>query len=280
MMMAKTYKSLTNTFPSFPFITKPQNPLTTHSSNPSFPSTRLRHRVIYAVANPVQPPQITTDSTTLGQYRVDVLSESLPFLQKFHGKTIIAKYGGAAIVNSMVLVGKVNKTLVSLINKVGATAEGLSARPSPKAADLGFIGEVARVILVVLRSLIDTNTSRSSPPLSRTKSRQPYNINVDTVVGELAATLGTEKVILLTDVAGMPEDRNDPNSLVKKIDIKGVKKMVEEGKIGGGMIPKVNFCVRLLAQGVTTASIIDCRVPYSLLLEILTCEGAGSMITG
>lgn len=347
MMMAGTYKTLTNTFSSFPFTTKPQNPLTTHCTNPSFPSSRLRHRAICAVANPVQPPQIVTDSTTPGQYRVDVLSESLPFIQKFRGKTIVVKYGGAAmkspelqasVINdlvllscvglrpvmvhgggpeintwlgrlnipavfrdglrvtdadtmeivSMVLVGKVNKTLVSLINKAGATAVGLSgldgrlltARPSPKAADLGFVGEVARVDPAVLRSLIDTNHIPVVTSVAADESGQPYNINADTVAGELAAALGAEKLILLTDVAGILEDRNDPNSLVKKIDIKGVKKMVEEGKVGGGMIPKVNCCVRSLAQGVTTASIIDGRVPHSLLLEILTDEGAGTMITG
>ena len=109
---------------------------------------------------------------------------------------------------------------------------------------------------------------------------QSYNINADTVAGELAAALGAEKLILLTDVAGILEDREDPGSLVKEIDIKGVKRMVEEGRIGGGMIPKVNCCVRSLAQGVRTASIVDGRVPHSLLLEIMTDEGAGTMITG
>lgn len=293
------------------------------------------------------PPPSATESATPGQFRVDILSESLPFIQKFRGKTIVVKYGGAAmkspelqasVINdlvllscvglrpvmvhgggpeinhwlnrlnieavfrdglrvtdaetmeivSMVLVGKVNKTLVSLINKAGAIAVGLSgmdgrlltARPSPRAADLGFVGEVARVDPAVLRSLIDSSQIPVVTSVAADESGQPYNINADTVAGELAAALGAEKLILLTDVAGILEDRNDPKSLVKKIDIKGVKKMVEEGKVGGGMIPKVNCCVRSLAQGVTTASIIDGRVPHSLLLEILTDEGAGTMITG
>ena len=85
---------------------------------------------------------------------------------------------------------------------------------------------------------------------------------------------------MLTDIAGILENREDPASLVKEIDIKGVKKMEDDGKIAGGMIPKVNCCVRSLAQGVKTASIIDGRLPHSLLLEILTDEGAGTMITG
>lgn len=109
---------------------------------------------------------------------------------------------------------------------------------------------------------------------------QSYNINADTAAGELAAALGAEKLILLTDVAGILENKEDIGSLVKEIDIKGVKRMVDEGKIAGGMIPKVSCCVRAIAQGVRTASIIDGRLPHSLLLEILTDQGAGTMITG
>ncbi|KAI4324140.1 hypothetical protein L6164_023702 [Bauhinia variegata] len=150
---------------------------------------------------------------------------------------------------SMVLVGKVNKTLVSLINKAGATAVGLSsmdgrlltARPSPKAADLGFVGEVAWVDPTILWPLIDNNHIPVVTFVAADEFGQPYNNNADTVAGELAAALG---------------------------------------KVGGGMIPKVNCCVRSLAQGVTTASIIDGRVPHSLLLEIMTDEGAGTMISG
>ncbi|XP_059461558.1 acetylglutamate kinase, chloroplastic-like [Corylus avellana] len=286
------------------------------------------------------------DVGTAGQFRVDILSESLPFIQKLRGKTIVVKYGGAAmksqelqasVVNdlvllacvglrpvlvhgggpeinqwlkrvnippvfheglrvtdsqtmeivSMVLVGKVNKQLVSLINRAGATAVGLSgmdgqlltARPSPKSQQLGFVGEVARVDSTVLRPLIDSGHIPVVTSVAANESGQPYNINADTVAGELAAALGAEKLILLTDVAGILEDREDPDSLVKKISIDGVKRMVEEGKVGGGMIPKVHCCVRSLAQGVRTASIIDGRVPHSLLLEIMTDKGAGTMIT-
>jgi len=191
---------------------------------------------------------------------------------------------------SMVLVGKVNKILVSLINKAGAgvTAVGLSgmdgklltARPSPNSSNLGFVGEVSRVDPAVLQSLVNSGHIPVVTSVAADESGQPYNINADTVAGELAAALGAEKLILLTDVAGILEDRNDPESLVKKIDIKGVTKMIEDGIVGGGMIPKVSCCIRSLSQGVKTASIIDGRVPHSLLLEILTDEGAGTMITG
>ncbi|KAM3290280.1 hypothetical protein P3S67_018569 [Capsicum chacoense] len=169
---------------------------------------------------------------------------------------------------SMVLVGKVNKHLVSLINKVGATAVGLSgidehlltARPSPN-SELGFVGDIVSV-----------------DPTD--KSGQSYNINADTTANELAAALRDEKLILLTDVAGILEDRNDPGSLVKYIDIKGVKKMTDDGMVAGGMIPKVSYCVRSMDQGVRAASIINGRLEHYLLLEILTDEGAGIMITG
>ncbi|PHT31747.1 Acetylglutamate kinase, chloroplastic [Capsicum baccatum] len=141
----------------------------------------------------------------------------------------------------MVLVGKVNKHLVSLINKAGATAVGLSgidehlltARPSPN-SELGFVGDIASVDPSVLH----------------------------TTTGELAAALRDEKLILLTDVAGILEDRNDPGSLVKQIDIKELKKMTDDGKVASGMIPKVSYCVSSMDQVVRTASIIDGRLEH------------------
>ncbi|GAB2298951.1 hypothetical protein Dimus_033027 [Dionaea muscipula] len=298
---------------------------------------------------PSQQVESTDDhkAATPAQARVDILAESLPYLQKFRGKTIVVKYGGAAmkskalqasVINdlvllscvgirpvfvhgggpeinlwldkiglkpnfldglrvtdsstmeivTMVLVGKVNKHLVSLINKAGATAVGLSgmdgrlltARPSPKAAQLGFVGDVAIVDPRILKPLVENGLIPVIASVAADEKGQSYNINADTVAGELAAALGAEKLILLTDVAGILEDKADPTTLVKEIDIARVKKMVEDGKIAGGMIPKVNCCVRSLAQGVRTASIIDGRVQHSLLLEVLTDQGAGTMITG
>jgi acetylglutamate kinase len=343
-MLGGAAKTFANCFGAhFPFIstiTTTESKIKRLPTNLSFPSNGCRCATTSAS---LQLP--ITESVSPGQFRVDILSESLPFIQKFRGKTIVVKYGGAAmkspelqasVINdlvllscvglrpvivhgggpeinhwlgrlniqavfrdglrvtdaetmeivSMVLVGKVNKTLVSLINKAGATAVGLSGMDgklltaSPKSSDLGFVGEVARVDPTVIRSLVDSGHIPVVTSVAADESGQPYNINADTVAGELAAALGAEKLILLTDVAGILEDRNDPESLVKKIDIKGVTKMMEDGKVGGGMIPKVNCCIRSLAQGVKTASIIDGRVPHSLLLEILTDEGAGTMITG
>lgn len=279
------------------------------------------------------------------QDRVDILSEALPFIQKFQGKTVVVKYGGAAMksevlkdgvikdlvllscvglrpvfvhgggpeinewlgkvgiqpqfknglrvtdgptmeVVEMVLVGKVNKSLVSLINRAGGNAVGLCGKDGklitarPAGSDLGFVGEVADINTSVLEAIVGNGSIPVIASVAADNNGQAYNINADTVAGEIAASLGAEKLILLTDVAGLLLDRNNPQSLVKEVDIKGVKKLIEEGTVSGGMIPKVNCCIRSIAQGVRTASIIDGRLPHSLLFEILTDEGAGTMITG
>jgi acetylglutamate kinase len=109
---------------------------------------------------------------------------------------------------------------------------------------------------------------------------QAYNVNADTAAGEIAASLGAEKLILMTDVQGLMLDHKDSSTLVRQVDIKGVRKLIEDGIVSGGMIPKVECCVRALAQGVNATHIIDGRAPHSLLLEILTDEGAGTMISG
>ncbi|XP_074591923.1 uncharacterized protein LOC141847747 [Curcuma longa] len=328
----------------------PLKSLQRHSPKPGLVPARPTHMnsiAAAAAAAAAVPAAPSPPVQTPAQTRVDILSESLPFIQKFRGKTIVVKYGGAAMkstdlqssvindlvllscvglrpvlvhgggpeINSwllrlghepqfhkglrvtdaltmevveMVLVGKVNKSLVSLINRAGATAVGLcgkdarllTARPSPDAAALGFVGDVSRVDPAILLPILADGHIPVVASVAADDHGQSYNVNADTAAGEIAAAVGAEKLILLTDVAGILEDRNDPRSLVKEIDISGIRKMVAEGKVAGGMIPKVNCCVRSLAQGVRTASIIDGRVPHSLLLEIMTDEGAGTMITG
>jgi acetylglutamate kinase len=154
------------------------------------------------------------------------------------------------------------------------------AKPTSKSAQLGFVGEVARVDPTILQPLVNNGHIPVIASVAADELGQSYNINADTVAGEVAAALGAEKLILLTDVAGILENKDDPGSLLKEIDIKGVKKLIDEKKVAGGMIPKVNCCVASLSQGVRTASIIDGRVQHSLLHEIMSEEGIGTMITG
>jgi acetylglutamate kinase len=276
--------------------------------------------------------------------RVRILSEALPYIQKFTNRTIVIKYGGAAMkenilktkvirdivflacvgvrpvvvhgggpeintwlqklnieplfrdglrvtdaatmdVVEMVLAGRVNKDLVSLISRAGALAVGLcgkdgnliQARPVDKEG-VGFVGEVTSVDTGLVESLVNSGYVPVISSVAADENGQAYNINADTVAGEIAAALQAEKLILLTDTPGILYDYHNPASLIKKLDIQKARNLIESGIVSGGMIPKVNCCVRSLAQGVRAAHILDGRLPHSLLLEILTDEGIGSMI--
>ncbi|NEO56095.1 MAG: acetylglutamate kinase [Okeania sp. SIO3B5] len=276
--------------------------------------------------------------------RVKVLSEALPYIQKFAGRKIVVKYGGAAMKDSnlkdkvirdivllscvgirpivvhgggpeinswlgklgiepqfkdglrvtdaptmevveMVLVGKVNKEIVSLINQAGGRAVGLcgkdanliKARPEGREG-IGFVGEVSNVKIDILQSLVDDGYIPVVSSVAADEKGQAYNINADTVAGEIAAAMDAEKLILLTDTAGILEDYHNPDTLIVKLDIQEARQLIEKGIVSGGMIPKVNCCVRSLAQGVRAAHILDGRVPHSLLQEIFTDSGVGSMI--
>lgn len=276
--------------------------------------------------------------------RVRVLSEALPYIQQFAGRTVVVKYGGAAMkdaslkdkvmrdivflscvglrpvvvhgggpeINSwlgklgiepqfknglrvtdaatmevveMVLVGRVNKEIVSLINRAGGSAVGLcgtdgnliKARPEG-VEGIGFVGEVNSIDIKLLQSLVSSGYIPVVSSVATDDNGQAYNINADTVAGELAAALGAEKLILLTDTAGILQDYKDPSTLIAKVDIAEARHLIEKGVVGGGMIPKVKCCVRSLAQGVRATHIIDGRIPHALLLEIFTDAGIGSMI--
>lgn len=276
--------------------------------------------------------------------RVRVLSEALPYIQQFAGRTIVVKYGGAAMKDStlkhkvmrdvvflscvgirpvlvhgggpeinswlgkigiepqfknglrvtdaatmdvveMVLVGRVNKEIVSLINRAGGSAVGLCgkdgnlirARPEGREG-VGFVGEVTSMDVRLLESLVSSGYIPVVSSVAADESGQAYNINADTVAGELAAALGAEKLVLLTDTAGILQDYKDPSTLIAKVDIQQARQLITDGVVAGGMIPKVKCCVRSLAQGVRAAHIIDGRIPHALLLETFTNSGIGSMI--
>ena len=185
----------------------------------------------------------------------------------------------------MVLVGRVNKELVSLISRAGGSAVGLcgkdgnliKARPEGREG-IGFVGEVTSMDVRLLESLLKDGYIPVVSSVAADEQGQAYNVNADTVAGELAAALGAEKLILLTDTAGILKDYKDPSTLLPRLDIQEARQLIASGVVGGGMIPKVQCCVRSLAQGVSAAHIIDGRIPHALLLEIFTNGGIGSMI--
>lgn len=276
--------------------------------------------------------------------RVRVLSEALPYIQKFAGRTIVIKYGGAAMkddtlkeyvirdivflasvgvnpvvvhgggpeiniwltklgiepqfkdglrvtdaatmdVVEMVLVGRVNKELVTMVNNAGGKAVGICGKDgnlvkarSIDREKVGFVGEVVSVDSSLVNSLVKSGYVPIISSVAADSTGQAHNINADTIAGEIAAALGAEKLILLTDTPGILQDYKDPSTLLYKLSIQDARELIDQGVVGGGMIPKVNCCVRSLAQGVKAAHIIDGRLPHALLLEIFTDDGIGSMI--
>ena len=187
----------------------------------------------------------------------------------------------------MVLVGRVNKEIVALINQAGGSAVGLcgidgnliTARPQGEEG-IGFVGEVSSVDIKILETLVNNGYIPVVSSVAADESGQSYNINADTVAGEIAAAIGAEKLILLTDTRGILKDYKDPSTLIPRVDIQEARELITTGIVSGGMIPKVNCCVRSLAQGVRAAHIVDGRIPHALLLEIFTDIGIGTMLVG
>jgi len=185
----------------------------------------------------------------------------------------------------MVLVGRVNKELVDLINKARGCAVGLcgidgnliTARPVDQEG-VGFVGEVTSVDTKLIDTLVKDGYVPVISSVATDENGQSYNINADTVAGEIAASLQAEKLILLTDTVGILENYKDPSTLISQLKIQEAKELINKGIVSGGMIPKVNCCVRSLAQGVSAAHIIDGRIPHAILLEIFSDSGIGSMI--
>ena len=279
--------------------------------------------------------------------RVSVLSEALPYIQRFAGRRIVIKYGGAAMAHAelreavfrdlalLACVGvqpvvvhgggpEINQWLKRLeipaefrdgprsqliesvddlfvdapdqhhfhhVHRVGIgdpQAVGLSgsdgqlveARPWGDGSH-GLVGDVARVNPDVLEPLL----GRGYVPVISSVAATPddgraHNINADTVAGELAAALEAEKLILLTDTPGILRDRDNPDSLIRKLRLGEARQLIEDGVVAGGMTPKTECCIRALAQGVSAAHIVDGRVAHALLLEVFTDAGIGTMVVG
>jgi acetylglutamate kinase len=287
--------------------------------------------------------------------RVEILTQALPYIQKFQGKTLVVKYGGNAMINrelkaaviqdiilltcvgirvvlvhgggpeiesvlkalgkesrfvqglrytdeetmevvQMVLCGKVNKDISSLIENAGGRAMGLSGidggllkakRLYPEAADgsgtldLGLVGEVVSVETAILTTLLDTGVIPviSSVALGTgPDAGRSLNVNADTAAAQIAAALGAEKLILMTDVRGLLRDINDSDSLIKTTTRGELETLKKAGIVTRGMIPKVDCCTLALENGVQRAHILDGRLPHALLIELFTDEGIGTMI--
>lgn len=282
------------------------------------------------------------------QFDAQVLIEALPYLRRFNGKTIVIKYGGAAMINEgvratviedlilmqqvgmrpvlvhgggpeidrmlrklnkesvfveglrytddetmeivqMVLAGKVNKDLVELVSRMGGRAAGLCGadgglfwanRYRRNGQDLGLVGEVQAVEPAIVQALVEAGIIPvvASIALRHDDEYGFYNVNADTAAGALAIALKAEKLILLTDVPGVMEDKSDLGTLIKELDVQTAKSLIARGVIKGGMIPKLECCLDALAHGVTAAHIVDGRSPHSLLVELFTDTGMGTMI--
>ena len=184
----------------------------------------------------------------------------------------------------MVLAGKINKSLVSLIQNIGGQAVGLSGmdggmlKASTKDERLGFVGEIDEVNA---QPILDVLNSGYIPVISTVgfdADNNVYNINADTAASRIASQLNAEIMIAMTDIAGLMRDKDDPTSLISLVDLKGVQDLIATDCISGGMIPKVDCCIEALEHGVNNVVIMDGRIPHSILMELLTDEGAGTMV--
>lgn len=277
--------------------------------------------------------------------RAEVLTQALPNIKRYTGKTVVIKYGGNAMINEhlkqqvmedivllwligvrvvlvhgggpeindlmsklgkeavfvdglrvtdketvdivqMVLAGKVNKTLVNLLEMKGGKAIGLSGMDGRlieakiKNEKLGYVGEITRINIRPVADLLENGYIPVISTLGCDKQGNTYNINGDTAAAQIAGALGAERLIMMTDIAGILRDKDDESSLIPEISINEAEKLYDEGIISGGMIPKVECCVEAIHKGVKNVVIMDGRVPHSILMELLTDEGAGTMVTG
>ncbi len=282
--------------------------------------------------------------------KAKILVKALPFIKKYHNKTIVIKYGGSAMVNpvareqfiqdvvlmkyvginpvivhgggseinemlqkigkeskfvagnrvtdeetmeivEMVLSGKVNKGIVSDINKYGGKAVGLSGKDGNmvfvekkfvevdgEKIDIGFVGEIKEINTEVIKLLEMNDAIPVISSIGVDKNGQTYNINADYVAGAIAGKLQADRLIFLTDVDGILLDYNDKQTLIDEIDVENVNDLIERGIISGGMLPKVTTCLNAIENGVENVVILNGKLEHSVILELFTVEGAGTLI--
>lgn len=276
--------------------------------------------------------------------RAEVLTQALPYIKRYNGKTVVIKYGGNAMINEhlkeqvmediallwligvkvvlvhgggpeisevmaklgkkpefidgcrvtdketvdivqMVLAGKINKTLVNFLEMKGGKAMGISGMDGRlieaeiKSEKLGYVGNITRVNAEPIRDLLEKGYIPVVSTVGCDRDGNTYNINGDTAAAYIAGALGAERLIMMTDIAGILRDKDDPTSLIPEVTVSEARGLYESGVISGGMIPKVECCIEALEKGVKNVIIMDGRVPHSILMEILTDEGAGTMVT-
>ena len=276
--------------------------------------------------------------------KAEVLSQALPYIQKYNSKIVVIKYGGNAMINEelkmnvikdvvllseigvkvilvhgggpeinrtldkigketqfinglrytdeetidvvqMVLAGKTNKDLVKLIMQKGGNAVGISgvdnqliiAKKHESEDDLGYVGDVDKINPNIIIDMLDKGYIPVIASVGTDEEGHTYNINADTAAAEIAGALGAENMILVSDIPGLLADKDDEGTLIPLVHVYEVNSLIEKGIIGGGMIPKVDCCVRAIRQDVKKAFIIDGRIPHSILIEMLSKEGIGTM---
>lgn len=277
--------------------------------------------------------------------RAEVITQALPYIQKYHNKIIVVKYGGNAMISEelklqvmedlvllwligvkpvlvhgggpeisemlkkvgkksefveglrvtdketaeivqMVLAGKINKQLVNLLGEFGGNAVGISGidghliEAKVKDERLGYVGEITNVNVQPILDLIEKEYIPVVSTVGCDKEGNVYNINADTAASYIAGAMKAERLITMTDIPGILRDVNDPDSLIKKVTTEEARQLFDEGIISGGMIPKVECCIEAIEKGVRRVTILDGRVPHALLLELLTDEGAGTLVKG
>ena len=184
----------------------------------------------------------------------------------------------------MVLAGKVNKDLVSMLESHNGSAVGLCGLDGNMIEaemlnpELGFVGDITAVNPKIIRNSLDNGYIPVISTIGRGKDGTVYNINADTAAARIAAEMKAANLILLTDIKGLLEDKDDENTIIRTVGVSEVPYLKRQGIISGGMIPKIDCCVEAVRRGVRKTNIIDGRIPHSILIELLTDTGAGTMI--
>ena len=185
----------------------------------------------------------------------------------------------------MVLAGKVNKTLVNLLEMKGGKAMGISGmdgrliEAKMKNPDLGYVGEITKIHISPVLDLLEKGYIPVISTVGCDKAGNAYNINGDTAAAYIAGAMNAERLIMMTDIDGILRDRNDPSTLIRELTTVEAKQLEKDGIISGGMLPKVECCIKAISEGVKNVIIMDGRVSHAILMELLTDEGAGTMVT-